>query len=309
GMSSRTPHAATLCKGHREGAHGFDILVDSLEICISLQAQVCKFKGKKEYDNFKLDKQQYILMNIDLKEKTARYLLFAITISISISIIVYSFFTGTLLWGIIAAVLIIILTLVLSEFIISQLKMVNFIEKVKGFLIEPSKTYDASKEDTLGDATKYFVILMMIFAILNVISSHGFFSFGIRTSLFLLVLSPIIRVVSVFIYGAILHISIYIVGGRNGISQTIKALMYAYTPALLFSVMVFYISGILVWVLWLWALVLLILGIRQLQEITTNRALIAVLAWIVLLSLLWMLVQGNDFIYSSVSAYANKVIN
>lgn len=85
--------------------------------------------------------------------------------------------------------------------------------------------------------------------------------------------------------------------------------MYANTPALLFSVIVFLISGVLVWVLWLWALVLLILGIRQLQEITTNRALIAVLAWIVLLSLLWMLVQGNDFIYSSVSAYANKVIN
>jgi hypothetical protein len=63
------------------------------------------------------------------------------------------------------------------------------------------------------------------------------------------------------------------------------------------------------WVLWLWALVLLILGIRQLQEITTYRALIVVLAWIVLLSLLWMLVQGNDFIHSSVSAYANKVIN
>jgi membrane protein YdbS with pleckstrin-like domain len=73
-------------------------------------------------------------MDIDLKEKTARYLLFAIIISISI--IVYSFFTQTLLWGIIAAVLIIILTLLLPGFIISQVKMVNFIEKVKGFLIE-----------------------------------------------------------------------------------------------------------------------------------------------------------------------------
>jgi len=77
-------------------------------------------------------------MNIDLKEKTARHLLFAIIISVSI--IVYSFITETLLWGIIAAVLIIILTLLLSEFIISQVKMVNFIEKVKGFLIKPSKT-------------------------------------------------------------------------------------------------------------------------------------------------------------------------
>jgi len=34
--------------GHREDAHGFDILVDSLEIYIPLQAQVCEFKGKKE---------------------------------------------------------------------------------------------------------------------------------------------------------------------------------------------------------------------------------------------------------------------
>ena len=32
----------------RVDAHGFDILVDSLEICIPLLAQVCEFKGKKE---------------------------------------------------------------------------------------------------------------------------------------------------------------------------------------------------------------------------------------------------------------------
>ena len=46
-MSPHTPHAATLCKGHREDAHGFDILVGSLEIYIPLQAQVCESKGKK----------------------------------------------------------------------------------------------------------------------------------------------------------------------------------------------------------------------------------------------------------------------
>ncbi len=30
----------------------------------------------------------------------------------------------------------------------------DFVGKMKGFLIEPSKTFDASKEDTLNDAIK-----------------------------------------------------------------------------------------------------------------------------------------------------------
>ena len=46
-MSSCTLHVATLCKVHREDAHGIDILVDSLEIFIPLQAQVSEFKEKK----------------------------------------------------------------------------------------------------------------------------------------------------------------------------------------------------------------------------------------------------------------------
>ncbi len=184
----------------------------------------------------------------------------------------------------------------------------SLIQKVKGFLIEPSKTYDASKEDTLGDATKYFVILVIIFAILNVISYGVFVSLGLKEALLIGIVTLIPRIVMIFIYGAILHIGVYIVGGKNGISQTIKALMYAYTPALLFTVIVsIFLNGILVFVVWLWGLLLVILGIRQLQEITTNRALIAVFIWIVVLSLLLLLTQGADFI-PSMSAYVNKAI-
>lgn len=241
-----------------------------------------------------------------MKENIELHLVLAVIISISI--IIYSFFIQMLLWGIIAAVLLMILSLLLSGFINSQMKTVSLIKKVKGFLIEPSKTYDASKEDTLSDATIYFVILVIIFAIFKVISSGVFFSLGLKEALLTGIFILIPHIVMIFIYGAILHIGVYIVGGKNDIYQTIKVLMYAYTPTSLFAVIVsIFLNGIFVFLLWLWGLLLIILGIRQLQEITTNRALIAVFIWIVVLSLLLILIMGPDFI-PYMSGYVNKTI-
>jgi len=37
-------------------------------------------------------------------------------------------------------------------------------ERIKGFLFSPSETFDASKEDTLGDSLTYFVVVLAIFA-------------------------------------------------------------------------------------------------------------------------------------------------
>ena len=44
--------------------------------------------------------------------------------------------------------------------------MAGIVEKIKGFLFSPSETFDASKEDTLGDAFKYYLILLPIPALL-----------------------------------------------------------------------------------------------------------------------------------------------
>ncbi len=57
---------------------------------------------------------------VDLKEKTDGYLLWllAIAIIITFSAIIYSFYTGMLIWGIITEVLIIILTCLLLGFIL-----------------------------------------------------------------------------------------------------------------------------------------------------------------------------------------------
>nr|QNO53336.1 hypothetical protein GMAEILFI_00008 [Methanosarcinales archaeon ANME-1 ERB6] len=114
-------------------------------------------------------------------------------------------------------------------------------ERIKGFLFSPSATFDASKEDTLGDAFKYFVVILAIFAVLisimfilsvssvmpRVLAMIGGAYLGtIITFIFMLVLG----IIGIFITGLWTHIWVYLVGGGKGVTQTIKALMFGATP-------------------------------------------------------------------------------
>jgi hypothetical protein len=120
----------------------------------------------------------------------------------------------------------------------------DFVKKVKGFLSKPSKTFDASYGDTLNEAVTYFMILTVISsalsALLFVFTRRGITGtiFGIvfgGDALSIFMASFIIGIIRAFIVGLILHIGVYIVGGRKGITQTMKAYMYGSTPGLLFG--------------------------------------------------------------------------
>ncbi|VVB97247.1 Yip1 domain protein [uncultured archaeon] len=165
----------------------------------------------------------------------------------------------------------------------------DFIEKAKGFLFEPSKTFNACKDESLNEAIKYYAIIALIFsaisALLFVIAFTLFGSMmglgnlgmmfgagaGIMSAVLIFVMLFVIFIIGAFIGGAILHIFVYIVGGRKGITQTLKALMYGGTPMLLFGWIPYigFIASI-------WSLILEIIGIQKLQELTTIRAVIAV---------------------------------
>jgi hypothetical protein len=179
----------------------------------------------------------------------------------------------------------------------------DFSEKVKGFLLEPSKTFDASKGDTLNEALKYYVLLAVIFsallALLFAIAATLFGSMmgrfgmllgtgaGMAGALVIFVMFLVLWIISAFVSGAILHIFVYIVGGRKGISQTIKAVMYGSTPSLLLGWIPF-----INYLAWIWSLVLEILGIRQLQELTTGRAILAVLIPIIIIVVLVVVIAA-----------------
>jgi len=169
-------------------------------------------------------------------------------------------------------------------------------ERIKGFLFSPSDTFDASMEDTLGDAFKYFVVILAIYAVLSAIIIAVAFSlfagmlglFGVPAIPFGAAMAPLLAIgffvailiggiIGVFIDGLWLHLWVYLVGGRNGIGETIKAVMYGATPSFLLGwiPIVGIIAGI-------WALIVEIIGVRQLQELSTGKAVLAVILAIII---------------------------
>ena len=182
--------------------------------------------------------------------------------------------------------------------------MAGIVEKIKGFLFSPSETFDASKEDTLGDAFKYYIILLLIPALLSAViaavafsllagffgrmlpfmsASLAFAGAGAAVVVFLYVL--IAGAIGVLIGGLWLHIWVYLVGGRKGLTQTFKALMYGATPSLLLGWIPFinFLASI-------WALIVEIIGIRQLHEISTGRAVAAVILAIIIPLVVWFMI-------------------
>jgi len=178
----------------------------------------------------------------------------------------------------------------------------NFWGKTKGFLGAPSNTFDDVGPEALGSALKYFTIWAVIYAALQVIvfyTSGGWGVFQMLRDLIgfgnavlypfppvLVGLLPVFGAfVGLFINGSLAHLFVRAFGGRKGYGNTIKAFAYGNTPVFLFGWIPF-VGGLF----WIWALVLNIIGIRQLHEISTGRAIGAVLLSIVALGVIIALI-------------------
>ncbi|WOF16946.1 YIP1 family protein [Methanoplanus sp. FWC-SCC4] len=190
----------------------------------------------------------------------------------------------------------------------------NIIEKAKGFILEPVETFRNSKDDSLSDAFGFFAVLLVLYSVLfgimvaagidnpfagidgfEQLAFTGAFGF---VSMF--VFSLIGTIVATLIGGLILHLFVYIVGGRKGLSETIKAVLYSSTPSLLFGWIP--VVGIIFGV---WSLILEILGIRELHEISTGRSLLAVLLPVILFGiLLFAIIILGFFFFTAVVACA-----
>jgi hypothetical protein len=181
----------------------------------------------------------------------------------------------------------------------------DFFEKVKGFLFEPSKTFDAIKGESLSEAIKYYAIIAAvysaIFALMLAFIGTLFGSImggrnlgmlmgagaGASGAIIFFVLFIISAIIGAFVGGAILHIFVYIVGGRKGIAQTIKVAMYASTPGLLLGWL-----PVINIITSIWSILLNIVGIRQLHELTTGKAVLAVLIPLILAVILAVIVAA-----------------
>jgi len=177
-----------------------------------------------------------------------------------------------------------------------------FVEKMKGFLLSPAATFRAVRGEALGDALVYFLVLLVFGALMAAASTSLFVFFmkhfsppvmeqqsaGVSTAILggfvfmgMFISSLIVGILLIFITGLWLHLWVYVFGGRHGVSQTLKACMYAATPSLLFGWIPF--IGI---VFAFWAFILQIIGVRELHEISTGMAVAAVLVSLVVAAVL-----------------------
>lgn len=163
-----------------------------------------------------------------------------------------------------------------------------FMDRLKGFLTQPVETFQKVRdEEFMKGFFPYYVVLLVIYAILSTIVFAalgtmalsvvpGMAGLGALGAVVLFVAAIVGGIIGLFIGGIILHIFVYLVGGRKGYMQTVKALMFAATPNFLLGwiPIISIISSI-------WSLILVILGIRELHQISMGKAILAVVLLII----------------------------
>jgi hypothetical protein len=156
----------------------------------------------------------------------------------------------------------------------------SLVTKVKGFLLDPVETFRQSGTDEPKAVFTYFGALLLFNAILSaVIAALGIktlqqfagMSYGVAFPVMVFFMMLVGGVICTIIFAVWLHLWVYILGGHKGIMQTINAVIYGSTPRLLLGWIPF--IGI---IFSLWSLVLGVLGIRELQELSTGKAVMAV---------------------------------
>jgi hypothetical protein len=179
----------------------------------------------------------------------------------------------------------------------------GIIAKVKGFLLNPVQTFRAVRDDAAETVLTYFIALLVVNALITSaitalgIGFLGMFGqylpqYGNNLPVIIFVLVLVGGLIWALIISAWIHLWVYLLGGRKGIFRTARAVLYGMTPGLLFGWIPF-----IGFFFTLWTLVLEILGIRDLQELSSGKAIlvmfIAVMVPILLLMVLALYLMVN----------------
>jgi hypothetical protein len=185
--------------------------------------------------------------------------------------------------------------------------MDTLIGRVKGFLADPAGTFRQVKDDGTGTAIPYFAALLLLHAVIAALLSavihttsplYGAVSWGIPVPLTVFVLTLAGGFVCAPVFAGWLHFWVYILGGRRGIRQTLKTVMYGSTPQLLFGWIPIIGFFATLWTLWLY-----IVGIRELQETGDTRAILSVAIAVMVPLILIILAASYLFIaYATTTA-------
>lgn len=205
----------------------------------------------------------------------------------------------------------------------------DLVSNLKGFVMNPSGTFVKTREKSLGAAYQYYVALLVIFTVLLGIvmvtmgmvtfttmisklavipivggvmagAAANFTGFIIALNVFLAYLTFLALLIGIFVIGLVAHAFVLLMGGEKGVVQTVKTTMYASTPALLLGWIPY--IGVLGFI---WSLVLLVLGLKENQNMDIGHGalvvLIPIILWIILISL------GSAVIIAFMGAFAGLI--
>jgi hypothetical protein len=176
----------------------------------------------------------------------------------------------------------------------------SFLDKIIGFISRPAETFRAVRDETLTDAAYYYLLLLLFTSVLTGVMVYLGFSvvngsgLGIDTGKDAGILSLVWAVIFTYVWGlftlviwaVVLQIGAKALGGRGDFSDAFKTAVYAQTPFLLIGWI-----PIVGWLVGqLWAVVLTVIGVRELYGVETGKAAaVAVVALILYLMVSWIL--------------------
>jgi len=205
----------------------------------------------------------------------------------------------------------------------------SLVNGIKGFLMAPSEAFVKTREKSLGAAYQYYVALLVIFTVLLGIvmvtmgmvtfttmlsklavipivggvmagAAANFTGFIIALNVFLAYLVFLALLIGIFVIGLVAHAFVLLMGGEKGVVQTVKTTMYASTPALLLGWIPY--IGFLGFI---WSLVLLVLGLKENQNMELGYGALVVLIPITLYIILVGL--GSAVIIAFMGAFAGLI--
>lgn len=183
----------------------------------------------------------------------------------------------------------------------------SIFKKAKGCLLTPVETFRQSKDDELSAVFSYFLALLLFNAILSAalaavmietLPALAMMTGGIPVPVAIFLMMLVGGFIGTLVFGVWLHLWVYLFGGRRGIMQTINAVIYGSTPRLLFGWIPF-----IGFIFTLWSLALGILGVREMQEIDSLKATLAV-ALAVMIPVILLIVLAAYFMIASVTTTA-----
>jgi hypothetical protein len=176
------------------------------------------------------------------------------------------------------------------------------VEKVKGLFLNPVETFRNSRDDEPGAVFTYLAALLLVYAVISGLITMvigllpiaaPWKSLGLPAPAIVFFAVLIGGFILMLIFAAWVHLWVYIFGGRKGIMATVRAIVYGHTPQLLLGWI-----PIVSFAFIIWSLALDILGLRELQELDTMKAIL-VMAIAVLIPLVLLILAFMYFVVSS----------